>query len=551
MSTPQLTVMVLAGGDLASKQLGPAPPQWNHPLLLPAGSGLAIDAIAGFYQRGPLPVELRVLVDAPPPVEIPLRGLSANQLQLVPPQPHILGTLEAGLAAIHTPWVLINPITTLPSRPAELRCQIQVGDQPLIRENWSALRPDGVDGWSFEGKNKPTLIDRRAPEAAPPFTGVLIAPTQQLQALIAALPAAGHDLVWLAEALYRQADAAVVATAWHDLGHRTTHAASRRSRLPSRAFNQLQHCRRRDVIVKRSSDQTRLTAERAYLASLPPQLRRHFPALLPGESGEETALVMEAVPFPSLAELHLHWDLGPNTWLAILERLAGIQADFAAAAPTHTGSSRWLYGAKLEARWQQFTATLEGSATEAPWWQRELCINGRWFAPLEQQVAELLTALTPLEAHSQLQLIHGDLCFNNILCDPLYTAIRLIDPRGESAPGTAWPPGYGDSRYDLVKLFHSIGGHYDAIVNNLFRLQWHNATQLQLQVYIPAHQPFLHNAFQERLRPARLSQHQLNLLTASLFFSMLPLHSEDPERQLALAASGMLLLERTAPECCC
>ena len=543
MSTPQLTVLVLAGGDLAGKLLGPAPPQWHHPLLLPAGSGLAVDAIAGFYQRGPLPVELRVLVDAPPPVEVPLRGLSADELHLVPPQPHILGTLQAGLAAIHTPWVLINPITTLPSRPAELRCQIQVGDQPLIRENWSALRPDGGGGWRFEGKNAPMPGEPRGLQATPPFTGILIAPTQQLQELVAMLPtAAGHDLVWLAQALHQQADAAVVPTAWHDLGHRTTHAVSRRSRLPSRAFNQLQHCRRRDVIVKRSSDQTRLAAERAYLNTLPAPVRRHFPALLPGESGEDTALVMEAVPFPSLAELHLHWDLGPNTWLAILERLAAIQADFAAAAPTHTGSSRWLYGAKLEARWQQFTANPQGPA---PWWQRELCINSRWFAPLEHQVAELLEALAPLEEHSQLQLIHGDFCFNNILCDPLYTAIRLIDPRGEAAPGGQLPAGYGDSRYDLVKLFHSIGGHYDAIVNNLFSLRWSDATQLELQVYVPAHQAFLHSAFQERLRTARVSPHELHLLTASLFFSMLPLHSEDPERQLALAASGMLLLEQT------
>ena len=542
MSAPQLTVLVLAGGDLAGKLLGPAPPQWHHPLLLPAGSGLAIEAIAGFYQRGSLPVELRVLVDAPPPVEVPLRGLSADQLHLIPQQPHILGTLQAGLAGIRTPWVLINPITTLPSRPAELRCQIQVGDQPLIRENWSALRPDGAGGWRFEGKNAPIAGEPSGLQAAPPFTGIVIAPTQQLQELAAALPAAaGHDLVWLAQALHQQADAAVVPTAWHDLGHRTTHAASRRSRLPSRAFNQLQHCRRRDVIVKCSSDHTRLAAERAYLDNLPPALRRHFPALLPGESGEETALVMEAIPFPSLAELHLHWDLGPNTWLAILERLAAIQADFAAAAPIHSGSSRWLYGTKLKDRWQRFTANPPGPA---PWWQRELCINGRCFAPLERQVAELLVALAPLEQHSTLQLIHGDFCFNNILCDPLYTAIRLIDPRGEAAPDGQLPAGYGDSRYDLLKLFHSIGGHYDAIVNNLFSLRWCDARQLELQVYVPNHQPFLHNAFQERLRPAWLSEHELNLLAASLFFSMLPLHNEDPERQIALAASGMQLLNQ-------
>ena len=143
-------------------------------------------------------------------------------------------------------------------------------------------------------------------------------------------------------------------------------------------------------------------------------------------------------------------------------------------------------------------------------------------------------------------MIHGDFCFNNILCDPLYTAIRLIDPRGEAAPSGDLPPGYGDRRYDVVKLFHSVGGHYDAIVNNLFSLRWNSAKEIDLQVYVPAHQPFLANAFQELLRPADLSEQQLNLLTASLFFSMLPLHREDSDRQVALAISGMLLLERAS-----
>ena len=528
----ELTVLVLAGGSLAGKALGPAAPLWPHPLLLSAGSGLAIEAIQRFYATGPLPVVLRVVVDEPPPAAVPLRGLAAEQLLQVAPQAHILGSLRAALAAVATPWVLVNPITTLPARPAQLACEVQVGEQPLVRENWAAIRPQAGGGWVFEGKGG-------APSAtpAPPFTGILCAPTAVLAQLAAAVPdASSADLLALAQALVEQAGAAVVAAPWHDLGHRTTHAASRRSRLPSRAFNQLHHCRQRDVIVKRSSDHARLAAERAYLEALPAPLRRHFPALLPGGPGEDSALVMEAVPFPSLAELHLHWDLGPNTWLAILERLAAIQADFAAAAPARRGSSRWLYGAKLASRWQQFVA-LGGE----PWWQRSLCLNGQWQAPLADQVEQLLSALQPLEERSTLQLIHGDFCFNNILCDPLYTAIRLIDPRGESAPGGLLLPGYGDSRYDLVKLFHSIGGHYDAIVNNLFALRWLDRDHLELEIYSPPLQPFVAAAFRQVLMPPAMTDRELHLLTASLFFSMLPLHREDPERLVALAASGMLM----------
>jgi hypothetical protein len=241
----------------------------------------------------------------------------------------------------------------------------------------------------------------------------------------------------------------------------------------------------------------------------------------------------------------LHWDLGPNAWWAILERLAAIQADFGSAAPIHHGSSSWLYGAKLAQRWQAFVSDPtdpSAGASHPPWWEREICLNGRWMPPLAAQVSNLLTALQPLEANSQLQWIHGDFCFNNILCDPLYTAIRLIDARGEAAPGNRFPVGYGDSRYDRVKLHHSIAGHYDAIVNDLFQLRWLDQQHVELEIYCPPHQSVLEQAFETLMLSTDLHRSSLQLLTASLFFSMLPLHGEDPERQVALATRGMLML---------
>ena len=93
-----------------------------------------------------------------------------------------------------------------------------------------------------------------------------------------------------------------------------------------------------------------------------------------------------------------------------------------------------------------------------------------------------------------------------------------------------------------MKLFHSIGGHYDAIVNNLFSLRRLDRDHLELEIYIPPLQAFVAAAFRQVLMPPTMSDRELHLLTASLFFSMLPLHREDPERLVALAASGMLML---------
>lgn len=541
MSSPSLTVLVLAGGDLGNKRLGPTAPQWNHPLLLPAGSGLAIESIRDFYNQGPVQADLRVLIDRPAPPQVPVRQLSSKQLHLIKPQQTILETIQAGLANVKTPWVLINPITTLPSKPATLCAEIQISDQLLMREDWSALRYHSQDQWIFEGK-----FDTPSLQPSAPFTGIMTAPTELLAQLCETIPIQEkQDLLSLAKALYQKANATIRRTPWHDLGHRTTHAASRRSRLPSRAFNQVQHCCRRDVIIKRSTDHNRLSGERSYLEGLPQSLKRHFPVLLSGEDDESDAVVMEAIPFPSLAELHLHWDLGLNNWLTILNRLSLIQDEFREASTTLEGNSRWLYSDKLQTRWNVLHQSENAPEPNNCWWNRELCINGDWFPALSEQVRSLSQALEPLEANSELHLIHGDFCFNNILCDPLYTAIRLIDPRGESPRGSILPIGYGDCRYDSVKLYHSIGGSYDAIVNNLFELRHNSPSKLSIRVYAPAHQAFLNDAFLDTLDsnmfPNRTS---LQLLTASLFFSMLPLHAEDPERQLSLAYQGMLMMKK-------
>ena len=81
-------------------------------------------------------------------------------------------------------------------------------------------------------------------------------------------------------------------------------------------------------------------------------------------------------------------------------------------------------------------------------------------------------------------------------------------------------------------------------------MQWNDSTHVAIEIYIPNHQAFLEETFKAKLMPSDLSNRELFILTASLFFSMLPLHSEDPERQLALATSGINLLEKGEFRCC-
>ena len=63
-------------------------------------------------------------------------------------------------------------------------------------------------------------------------------------------------------------------------------------------------------------------------------------------------------------------------------------------------------------------------------------------------------------------IVHGDLCLSNILYDLRSRICKLLDPRGSfGAAGI-----YGDPRYDVAKLYHSIYGLYDFITNDLFHV---------------------------------------------------------------------------------
>ena len=63
---------------------------------------------------------------------------------------------------------------------------------------------------------------------------------------------------------------------------------------------------------------------------------------------------------------------------------------------------------------------------------------------------------------------HGDFCFSNILYDFRMQRVKLIDPRGINSKNelSIW----GDLRYDLAKLNHSVSGLYDLIIAGQFSI---------------------------------------------------------------------------------
>ena len=158
-----------------------------------------------------------------------------------------------------------------------------------------------------------------------------------------------------------------------------------------------------------------------------PSLKRYFPHILNTTKDADKTLKLQSIPFPSLAELHLHWDIGPNAWDKIIDEIIFISSEMGNTNEKITGSSSWLYEDKLKERYLQFLSGRTRNGQNSTWWENQICINGKSLQSLDEQIDDVLNQLSRLSQNSTLQLIHGDLCFNNILCDPVFTSICLID----------------------------------------------------------------------------------------------------------------------------
>ena len=558
-----LTVLILAGGSLSEKQLGPAPCLNSQPADLADGSGLARDRIIRHYRRQSEHLQIRLLIDRG--AQTPRPHLSDGLMEplCIDPQPSVIESVRTALEQIATPWLLLIPVTTLPSGPATADHRIELGDTALPRENWSAVSAPNSATPVFHNKTAPPSSGE---PPSHPFTGVICARTSTIAALLR--EPMNHndssDLLVLAERLYRCTKTRFHFSPWHDLGHRATYSSSRLSRLSSRSFNRVVYEPEGDLIRKGSSNPERLQQEHLYLKHLPQSVRRYFPALvspdLTRDQKGDLSMELDYVPFPNLAELFLHWRIGINGWEQIARRLAlirsALQQSDGTTTTRHQADLGWLYSKKLQQRLQQLAIDPPESkgVVGLGWYQfwdnsltLELCgaqDTVRLTLPSPQQCCSvLMEELAAFESTRPLARIHGDLCFNNILAEPLSGSIRLIDPRGERPPGSTWPVGYGDPRYDLVKLLHSSRYLYDVVVNGLFRLECVNTT-VQLQLDVPAQQSIADQAIRRHLVRDQLTAEEERLLTASLFFSMLPLHRSEPKHCLAFACIGALIIER-------
>lgn len=319
---------------------------------------------------------------------------------------------------------------------------------------------------------------------------------------------------------------------WFDFGHAHTYYRSKARMTTQRVFNRLNIDR--EAVRKTSEDATKMEAEHHWFSSLPGDLRIFVPQLLGRVTGPEPGYEIQYLYLPSLSELFVFGRLPLFAWHKIFNSCLG----FLDACREHPPESpvevplTSLFNDKTSSRLEQWAGQADIDL-DSPW-----VINGRdvpGIAEIADVTGDMLAALDQQSPC----VVHGDFCFSNILFDFRSLSVKVIDPRGCLPDGTNSI--YGDQRYDVGKLAHSVCGMYDFIVAEDYGLE---VSGRKLHLDLPVSeairrvQDLFLRIIEERYG---LGWRILCAMQVHLFLSMIPLHADDPRRQTAFLANALRL----------
>jgi dTDP-glucose pyrophosphorylase len=259
----------------------------------------------------------------------------------------------------------------------------------------------------------------------------------------------------------------------------------------SRSFNSVELSEL--TVIKSSPQREKITAEYNWFRNVPSDIKLACPRILSANLLREApSYEMERVYLPTLRELYLFFDRSEETWRRIFEACCGLRKRMEGYSVP--GSSFDRIYAKTLARVEP---------------------EGR-VGIVKEFLLDFLKVGTEVDTRSQ--LMHGDFCFSNLFWNDTNSSLVMVDPRGELV---------GSRYYDWCKLRHSVLGDYDFVDAELYTVLGDEVTLFNSGTE-PVKQLF------RELEQELFSEEELGyieLLTASLFLSMIPLHSHSATNQ--------------------
>ena len=326
---------------------------------------------------------------------------------------------------------------------------------------------------------------------------------------------------------------------WEDLGNLNSATKISTKVLGAREFNSLQIDEKKGLISKSSRKREKILQEINYYLKLPKQLSIYFPRLYDFNLGVNASYSIEYYPYKTLSEYFVMYELPMSCWESIFNKIFDIYSDFTVVRGERPNFEQYegMYTKKLHTRMnmlQNNKVLSELVKADYVWINNKKYFGWSYYLPkIEKLVRRHFQT-------SECSVIHGDLCFSNILYEPTTNIIKFIDPRGEFYSEGV----FGDPDYDLAKLMHSVLGGYDYILHQMYILDGSVESGFSFSLIQSHYAMQVKELFTKKLYQ-QYNLQKLDVLLvfeAMLFLSMLPLHSDDLKRQTAFYLTAVEIL---------
>ena len=301
----------------------------------------------------------------------------------------------------------------------------------------------------------------------------------------------------------------------------------------SRNFNSLQ-LKNNDWYEKKSSDIDKLNREYIFIKNLPESLRKFFPTLSKEgvkKYNKAISYCIKNIPGEDLASIFLQnkvtHELSNNLFDFLYKWFVAVGKE-----QLNEGCFHDFVKKKCIDRFKLF---------------KKLGINNEMssicdFYSIPEPHSQLQKLLLFLETRKDdinkypLGFFHGDLCLSNILF--YKNSFYLIDPRGFDKNNSKT-----NLLYELAKLRHSIISSYDYINTNQSSIEFIGQNQFKINIHNTKSNDLLKKLYFDLLEAFSISDELIKLIEASLFFSMMPLHSESKNKMLTFYLTSIKLLD--------
>lgn len=309
---------------------------------------------------------------------------------------------------------------------------------------------------------------------------------------------------------------------WLDFGHLNTYFRSKKDFLTQRIFNNFEYSN--GFLTKSSKNEKKMKSELDWFKHLPERLKVFSPVVIKNKSNSYN---IEYLNYLTLTEIYLFSRVDDSVWKKILYSCFEY-LDIKNEIEIQEQAGNWDSQKKIVSRWAEIKPDAKSLL--------EKCLKAH-----KTSFKKLIEKLFDTNFSNKFKnqtIIHGDFCFSNILFDFRSERITVIDPRGCDFDGKTSIT--GPESYDLAKLAHSIIGRYDEIVANRYDAKVLKENY-ELSFSEPETGKKLREEFVKILDQRGISLNHLYAEMIGLFISMIPLHSDSKERQLAFLVNALRL----------